>query len=217
MKKTIIIIGAGKGLGNHIGKIFGRNGFRVILMARNQTALEKYQREFTTENIECDIWPVDVSDFSKATTVLREVREKYGTPDVLIYNVGVTDADVDCDITAELLLERYCVDVAGCFHAVKEIATSDFCEKKGTILVTGGGLAFHPESAYTPLSLDKAALRSLCMIVKEELEPKGVHVGTVTICGGIKPGTYFSPENIAEKFWQLYQNRDLFEVKYENV
>ncbi|PXX54269.1 short subunit dehydrogenase [Hungatella effluvii] len=217
MEKTIIIIGSGKGLGNHIGKKFGHNGFHVILMARNRAALEEYQQEFVSEDIKCDIYPVDTSDFQGLSTALKNVREKYGTPDTLVYNVGVTDADADHDITAELLMERYRVDVAGCYQAVKEIVTDEFCDRKGTILVTGGRLSINPEFTYLPLSLDKAALRSLCMIMKEELEPKGVHVGTVMVCGGIKPGTYFAPENIAEKFWELYQNRELFEIRYEKV
>lgn len=163
MEKTIIIIDAGKGLGNHIGRKFGGNGFHVVLMARNKAALEEYQQEFTEEDIKCVIYPVDV---------------------------------------------------AGCYQAVKEVVTEEFCSRKGTILVTGGRLSVNPEFTYLPLSLDKAALRSLCMIMKEELEPKGVHVGTVMVCGGIKPGTYFAPENIAEKFWELYQNRELQEAVF---
>jgi short-subunit dehydrogenase len=31
MKKTIIIVGAGKGLGNAVAKKFGNNEFRVVL------------------------------------------------------------------------------------------------------------------------------------------------------------------------------------------
>lgn len=35
-KKTIVVIGAGQGLGNHVAKRFGKEGFRVILMARHE-------------------------------------------------------------------------------------------------------------------------------------------------------------------------------------
>lgn len=38
-KKTIVVVGAGAGLGNHIAEEFGRNGFRVILMARREEKL----------------------------------------------------------------------------------------------------------------------------------------------------------------------------------
>ena len=31
-KKTIVVVGAGQGLGNHVAKRFGKEGFRVVLM-----------------------------------------------------------------------------------------------------------------------------------------------------------------------------------------
>ena len=41
-KKTIVVVGAGTGLGNHIAEKFGRNGFRVILMARREGRFQEY-------------------------------------------------------------------------------------------------------------------------------------------------------------------------------
>ena len=33
-KKTIVVVGAGQGLGNHVAMRFGKEGFRVVLMTR---------------------------------------------------------------------------------------------------------------------------------------------------------------------------------------
>lgn len=52
MKKTIFIVGAGKGLGTSLGKKFGANGFRVVLIARNAESLNRYAQEFQAEGIE---------------------------------------------------------------------------------------------------------------------------------------------------------------------
>ena len=38
-KKTIVVVGAGKGMGNHIAEEFGKNDFRIVLMARKQESL----------------------------------------------------------------------------------------------------------------------------------------------------------------------------------
>lgn len=35
-------MGAGPGLGNHIAQVFGRNGFRMVLMARREEKLKEY-------------------------------------------------------------------------------------------------------------------------------------------------------------------------------
>ncbi|MCM1226974.1 MAG: SDR family NAD(P)-dependent oxidoreductase [Clostridium sp.] len=52
MKKTIFIVGAGKGLGNAIGRKFGENDFRVVLMSRNNDSLNSYAEEFKAKGIE---------------------------------------------------------------------------------------------------------------------------------------------------------------------
>ena len=44
-KKTIVVVGAGQGLGNHVAKRFGKEGFCVVLMARNGESLKRYHQE----------------------------------------------------------------------------------------------------------------------------------------------------------------------------
>ena len=46
-KKTIVVVGAGQGLGNHIAERFAKEDFRVVLVARRKEALDEYQKEFT--------------------------------------------------------------------------------------------------------------------------------------------------------------------------
>lgn len=59
MKKNIVVVGAGKGLGNAVAKRFGKSGFRVILIARNVGNLNAYKEEFEKEGIETFIYSAD--------------------------------------------------------------------------------------------------------------------------------------------------------------
>ena len=52
MKKTIVVVGAGKGLGNGVAEKFGSNDFRVILMARSEGHLKEYAADFAAKGIE---------------------------------------------------------------------------------------------------------------------------------------------------------------------
>ena len=69
-----------------------------------------------------------------------------------------------------------------------------------------------PFPGYTCLAIDKAALRGLTLAMRGELEPKGIFVGTVMVCGVIGGNEHFAPANIAEKYWQMYQERKDWEV-----
>lgn len=50
---------------------------------------------------------------------------------------------------------------------------------------------------------------------QDELKPKGIYVGTMTVCGSIGIDTYFAPARMAETYWQMYNERGAWEVRYE--
>ena len=113
MKKTIVVIGAGKGLGNGVAEKFGNNDFRVILMSRSEEHLKEYAADFDAKGIEVYTQAADVTDLEAFAKVFGEIVKTYGTPDVLFYNVGITVADDEVEISAQTLLDRYVADVAG--------------------------------------------------------------------------------------------------------
>ena len=138
MKKTIIVVGAGKGLGNGVAEKFGSNDFRVVLMARNGEHLRTYAADFAAKGIEVYTQAADAANFDTFAAAFRQVVADYGTPDVLFYNVGITTADEKDKITSQTLVERYAVDVAGAYNCIRLVDTKEFAEKEGAILITGG-------------------------------------------------------------------------------
>lgn len=64
-KKTLIVVGAGKGLGNAVAKEFASHDFRVVLIARNEEHLQEYKKEFEAEGIETYVkaWYEGVAEY----------------------------------------------------------------------------------------------------------------------------------------------------------
>ncbi|MCM1055768.1 MAG: SDR family NAD(P)-dependent oxidoreductase [Bacteroides sp.] len=212
MKKTIIVVGAGKGLGNGVAEKFGSNDFRVILMSRNEGNLKEYAEDFAAKGIEVHTQAADASKLDAFADTFRKVLDTYGTPDVLFYNVGITMPDESTTITAQTLVDRYAVDTAGAYNCIKLIDTEEFAAKNGAILVTGGGLALQPYAGYLPLSMDKAALRAMVQALSPVLKEKGIYIGTVQVTGTIGSNDFYAPKTIAEEFWKLYTERNVFEI-----
>ena len=213
MKKTVFVVGAGKGLGTAAGRKFGENDFRVVLMARNEDSLKAYAEDFAAKGIEVFTKRADAADDEGLSKVLKDAVVEYGTPDVLIYNVGITGPDSEQDvIDTALLRSRYQVDVVGAYNTIQTIATDEFAGKQGAILITGGGLAMYPSVEYLPLSMDKAALRAMIQALHPVMKEKGIFLGTLTVCNVIMPGSTCAPEILAEKYWDLYTKRDNWEV-----
>ena len=214
MKKTIFVLGAGNGCGNRVAEKFGKNDFRVVLMSRNEEHLAAYEKEFQEKGIEVYTKVADAAKPYSVTKAFDELKGQFGVPDVLFYNVGITipDSEVKGGKDVDLLMSRYMVDVAGAYHAIQQVLGEEFSRKNGTILVTGGGLAMYPMDAFLPLSMDKAALRAMCLALHEELKKQNVFVGTVTVTDTIAPGGKCDPALLAEDFWKLYTERKECEI-----
>lgn len=214
MKKTIFVIGAGRGLGNGVAEKFAAEDFKVVLISRNENNLKEYAEDFTAKGYEVHTAAADVTDFADFADTFRKAMAVYGVPDVLFYNVGITVPDDKSTLTADTLMEHYMADVAGAYNAIKLVLTDEFAAKKGAILVTGGGLALQPYIDYLPLSMDKAALRAMVQALVPVLKGKGIYIGTVQVTGRIGSNEHFSPKAIAEKFWELYEKQETHEIVY---
>lgn len=216
MKKTIFVLGAGNGCGNRVAEKFGRNDFRVVLMARNPEHLAAYEAEFKEKGIEVYTKVADASKPYSVTRAFDELKAQFGTPDVLFYNVGIVapDAGLKAEKDVDLLMDRYLADVAGAYHAIQQVLGKEFSKKKGAILVTGGGLAMYPSADFLPLSMDKAALRAMVLALRPVLQEQDVFIGSVQICGTIGGLEKYMPDAIAQQFWKLYQDRGDAEIIY---
>ena len=211
--KKIFVVGAGKGLGNGVAEKFAQENFQVVLISRSEKNLAEYKKDFAAKNIFVETQAADVSDFEKFAETFNKLVEKFGTPDVLFYNVGITSPDPE-NLNAKDLVTHYITDVAGAFNCIKLLDTKTFAEKHGAILITGGGLAIQPYAGYLPLSMDKAALRAMVQALTPVLNEKRIYIGTVQVTGVIGSNEKFLPKNIAEEFWKLYDKRETHEIIY---
>ena len=206
-KKTLVVVGAGKGMGNNIAEVFGKNGFRVVLMARSQASLEEYAGEFAARGIEASGIAADAADPESLSAAFSKVLAQFGAVDVLAYNACNLAPGKPSEISSAELMRHYQVDVASALHSVLHVLPGMRQRKSGTILFTGGGFALYPMPEFTCVSVDKAALRALAMTLNAELKEEGIFAGIVTIMGSIAAGTHFDPAEIAKAYWKLYEER----------
>ena len=85
-----------------------------------------------------------------------------------------------------------------CLQAAADQAEA---ECRGDLEEVEGQLA---ELEAPSLSVGKAGIRALALMLAKELEPNGIRVGTVTIAGEGAVGTPFAPEKVAKAFLALH-------------
>jgi len=203
-KKTVVVVGAGPGVGLAVARRFGREGMRVALVARRAEALTAHCEELAKGGAEARGYAADVSDFAALDAALGRIDQELGAPEVLVYNAAVLKPGQPSSTSPDSLIADFRVNVAAALASAQHVIPAMRERGRGTILFTGGGLALEPYPAYASLAVGKAAMRNLCFSLAAELGPQGIHVATVTICGFVKPGTHFDPDKIAEAYWTLY-------------
>lgn len=213
MKKTVIVVGAGNGLGNAVAREFAKHDFKVALISRRKARLDAYEAEFKKDGIEVCTKVADATNPESLTMAIRQIQGQFGTPAVLVYNVGITELESNT-ITSEILTKRYQVDCASAWHCAHLVATEDFAQNKGCILFTGGEFdkAHMMAPGIIPLVIDKAALKAMNGILHDLMEPRGIFVGSIVVNGVISEETEHNAENIAKAYWKMYEERKEYEV-----
>ena len=202
MSRTCAIIGVGEGLGMAIAKRFHRENYQLALMSRSLDKLTEYEK-LLSGSAAVKSFSADASSTESLTKALQEVKDTFGTLDVLIYNAAMLRSTDLMSVTAEELLQDYRVNVIGALISVQQVV-KEMQQQKGTILFTGGGFADAPDPNMASLSIGKAAIRNLAQSLAKQLQTKGIRVATVTINGVIGSNEKFTPEKIAEAYWQLH-------------
>jgi short-subunit dehydrogenase len=185
MKKNLIIVGMGPGLSIGIAEKFGQTGFSIGMISRNEEKLKGSQKDLSLKGITSDFATADAYDANQVEAAVKTLNERMGGTDVLIYNAAALKMKALLSETAAELNNDFKISVSNAYVATQAILPT-LKERKGAVLLTGGGFALQPSAQFGSLSLGKAALRSLAYMLNDSLNPEGVYVGTVTINGYIQ-------------------------------
>ena len=215
--KTLAIAGVGPGLGLSLAKRFGREGFQVALMARHGEKLARYAEELKEQGIHALSFTADVTQDADVTAAFDAIEQALGAVDVFIYNAARIQMISALDTTAEITDEHLQVNLLGAIRCATRLVPGMVQRGHGALLFTGGGggsLSVLPIA--TPLSIGKSGLRSYVHCLHAELAGKGVFAGMLSVDGVIKPGTFFSPDNIADAYCGFYTRQDDVEAFYKS-
>ena len=197
-----IVIGAGPGIGTSVATRFARAGLPVCVLARSRLTVDTAVAALNDAPAGALGLTVDVTDEAALRARLDEAVDRFGVPEVLVYNAALIQSDVLGELTARQQLDAWAVKVVGAISAITHLGPAMTEAGEGTILITGGMPEPIPE--VTSLSLGKAGVRALTELLARAYEPAGVHVATVTVAGAVAPGSAFDPDDIAEEYWRLH-------------
>lgn len=200
--KTFLSIGTGPGIGYETAERFAREGYRVILTARNAGKLNELADKLKKSNFKVEVRTVDASNPANVVALVNEVESNIGAIDVLHYNAAnLRKATVD-EQPIDSFVSDLAINIGGALGAIQAVKSKQEARRQGTILITGGGFGIYPSPEYLSLSVGKAGTRAIALGLFEAAKANNVHVATVTVATFVNPESK-EAKDIAEEFWKL--------------
>jgi NADP-dependent 3-hydroxy acid dehydrogenase YdfG len=221
MSKTIIIVGAGPGVGLAVAERFGAEGFRVGLVARNPASLAGLVEELKANGIEAAGFAADVMDRSGLVKAIGEAEARFGAIDVLEYGpkptvplTTMTPRNIDVDNEAQHLG----LSVLGAVAAVRAVLPGMLARKSGALLFTTAASAQYPVPFTASFGVAAGATLNYARVLNQDLKVDGIYAGIVSVAGLVVPkGQETGPSpsglplmtagDVADAHWRLYTER----------
>ena len=210
---TLLIVGAGPGTGMAVARRFGREGFAVALISRDQDNLDRLAAELEESGVMARGFAADVTDRDALRRAVEEAANWRGPIEVLQYSpippatslkalLGTSAGDVDVALDFSVRGPVTAVDAV--LPGMRELG-------RGTIVFVNGGTAVRPRGGAAGTSIAFAAESSYARLLHEALTTENVHVAQLVVPGAIsEDDPESSPAAIAEQIWSIHRNRDTF-------
>lgn len=222
--KTMIITGAGSGLGKELAHLFSQKGYHLLLTGRNFDKLKTTKAEIEANGGSADILPIDIGDAKDVSKKAEEISHTYNIYG-LVNNAGVGHFGPFVEMDEHHITEMINTNVSGTILMTKAILPQLLKSSDGRILniVSTAGLRGKVNEAVYVAS--KFAIRGFTESLQKEYEGSGIKFNAVYMGGMDTPfwdnsdhvkdtSLFRSPREVAEMIIeQMDQDSIIIESK----
>lgn len=201
---TIAIIGAGPGLGAAVARRFGREGFAVALVSRDQEKVDRLAGELGKDGIVARGYAADVREGAALEAALERAAADLGPVTVLQYSPLPSRDYLKpvLDLTPELAMEALRFSALGLIHAARAVLPA-MRESGGSIVLINGGTSVKARAGFAGTSVAFPAESAYGEMLHDALEDEGVRVAQLVIPGSI-PKLRYTLDEVADRIWALH-------------
>ncbi len=164
--KSVIITGAGKGIGRATAVLLARRGAEVVALSRTQADLDKLKEEISGRGV-----AVDLSDPKAARAAMAEA----GTCDYLVNCAGTNVLESVLDVTDAGYDKVMDINLRAALICAQEFARARVAAGGGGVIVNVTSIAGHRGfQDHLCYAASKAGLEGATRVMARELGPHGI-------------------------------------------
>jgi 3-oxoacyl-[acyl-carrier protein] reductase len=232
--KTVLVTGAGRGIGRALSAHFAKRGANLALLDMNSTDLAETLALCTREGVTARSYIANAAEESAVIQTLDRIVKDFGSLDGLINNAGIVrDAMLvkvkDGEVTGKMTLAQWQavidVNLTGVFLCAREAAERMIRLKRAGVIVNVSSISRAGNVGQTNYSAAKAGVVALTVTWAKELARHQIRVAAVApgfirtpMVAGMKPealakvtapvplGRLGEPDEIAQAVGFIFEN-----------
>ncbi len=179
--RSVVVTGASKGIGKGIARVFAREGANVLIVARDEAALQAAAGELAGEGDgKVQTVAADVAKVEDCRRLAEVAQERFGRIDVLCANAGIFPDKPLAEMTEEDVDSVLACNLKGTIFSVQACLPALEASGQGRVVVTSsitGPITGYP--GWCHYGATKAAQLGFLRTAAIELAGQGITVNAV--------------------------------------
>ncbi len=214
--RIALVTGASKGIGAAVAKAYAKAGAHVVLVARNQKALEIIDDEIKEAGGKATLLPLDLMDFDAVDKLGPSLHQRFGKLDIFVGNAGLLGTLGPLAQIPDSEYQRVVeTNLTANFRLIKTLDPLLQASDAGRAIFVSTGKGVVKGRAYWgTYSISKAALESMARVYADEnrqttlrinlIDPGGVRTDMrASAKPGEDPMSLPHPADIVDTFLEL--------------
>jgi NAD(P)-dependent dehydrogenase (short-subunit alcohol dehydrogenase family) len=179
-RQTIVVTGAGSGIGRGLTERFLNLGASVGAIDRDASALDRLQSDLKSERLAVAV--ADVTDAAGLALAVRRLEERLGPTDRLIANAGIGMATGFDSVNPDDFAAVIRVNLLGVVHSIAAVLPGMMARRRGHIVGLSSLASYRGLPLLGAYCASKSGVNALLDALAVEVAPFGIRV--TTICPG---------------------------------
>ncbi|PHR20516.1 MAG: short-chain dehydrogenase [Sphingopyxis sp.] len=214
MTEVCMIIGAGAGIGGHVGKRFAQDGYHVALCRRSdQDGLDRMVGEIEAAGGSASGHILNAVEDGAIESLIDTLEAEFGPIKVVVYNLG---AQIGNRALADTSLKTFelgwRIGNLGVFRVAQKLFPKMVERGGGTLLVTSATSAMRGNAGQHSHAAAMGGRRMLCQTLNAEFASQNIHVAHILIDSAVNApdtlGKLLGPERFAKLLENKAQGKD---------
>lgn len=182
--KTILVTGAGRGIGRAIANSLAAEGADLILSGRNLDRLHQTADAIREAGGRAHVFQADIGEEDQVLDLFRHIQGRFPRLDVLVNNAGIGEYGPLAEFPTDAFDRIMRVNLRGTFLCCREAMRLMLPQKAGTIINISSVVGFKGYPNQSAYAASKHGIMGLTKALAVEAQPHGIRVSAV-LPGGV--------------------------------